>query len=114
MQKIRKILRVVSEKTALTTNQLLPTTPILQDLADAAPIKKKKDKNVEKITKTISYKIKLIDSARFMASSWSKLINNLAKGINKIKCKDYETCGIQYKDCECCLEYKSAKDDFIE
>ena len=39
MQKIRKILRAVSEKTALPTNQptnqLLPTTPILQDLADA-------------------------------------------------------------------------------
>ena len=36
MQKIRKILRAVSEKTALPTNQL-PTTPILQDLADAGP-----------------------------------------------------------------------------
>ena len=43
MQKIRKILRAVSEKTALPTNQptnqLLPTTPILQDLADAGPKK---------------------------------------------------------------------------
>ena len=43
MQKIRKMLRAVSEKTALptnqSTNQLLPTTPILQDLADAGPIK---------------------------------------------------------------------------
>ena len=29
MQKIRKILEAVSEKTALQTNQLLPTTPIL-------------------------------------------------------------------------------------
>ena len=29
MQKIRKILRVISEKTALPTNQLLPTRPIL-------------------------------------------------------------------------------------
>ena len=41
MQKIRKILTAVSEKTALPTNQpasqLLPTTPILQDLADAGP-----------------------------------------------------------------------------
>ena len=39
MQKIRKILRAVSEKTVLPinqlTNQLLPTTPILWDLADA-------------------------------------------------------------------------------
>ena len=61
MQKIRKILRAVSEKTALPTNQqptnqptsyyqqhrsyttsltpnqLLPTTPILKDVADASP-----------------------------------------------------------------------------
>ena len=37
MQKIRKILTAVSEKTALPTNQL-PTTTILQDLADAGPI----------------------------------------------------------------------------
>ena len=39
MQKIRKILRAVSEKTALPTNQptnqVLLTTPILWDLADA-------------------------------------------------------------------------------
>ena len=37
MQKIKKILRAISEKTALPTNQLLPTTAILQDLADAGP-----------------------------------------------------------------------------
>ena len=41
MQKIRKILRAISEKTALPinqpTNQLLPRTPVLQDLADAGP-----------------------------------------------------------------------------
>ena len=34
MQKIKKILRAVSEKTALPTNQST-TTPILQDLSDA-------------------------------------------------------------------------------
>ena len=40
MQKIRKILGAVSEKTALPTNQptnQLPTTPILWNLADAGP-----------------------------------------------------------------------------
>ena len=41
MQKIRKILTAISGKTALPTNQptnqTLPTTPILQDLADASP-----------------------------------------------------------------------------
>ena len=43
-KKVRKLLIAVSVKTALLTNQptnqLLPTTPILQDLADAGPIKK--------------------------------------------------------------------------
>ena len=34
MQKV-KILRALSERTVLTTSQLLPTTPILQDLVDA-------------------------------------------------------------------------------
>ena len=37
VQKIRKIIRAVSEKRALPTNQILPTTPILKDLADAGP-----------------------------------------------------------------------------
>ena len=41
MRKIRKITRAVFEKTALptnqSTNQLLPTTPTLQDLADVGP-----------------------------------------------------------------------------
>ena len=42
MEKIRKILRAASERTALPTNQTtnqLPTTPILQDVADAGPTK---------------------------------------------------------------------------
>ena len=47
---------------------------------------KRIDKNGEKITKTISYKLQLIDSARFMASSLSNLVDNLAEGIPKIKC----------------------------
>ena len=33
---------------------------------------------------------KIIDSARFMASSLSNLVNNLAEAIHKIKCKDYD------------------------
>ena len=47
---------------------------------------KRIDKNGEKITKTISYKLQLIDSARFMASSLSNLVDNLAEEIHKIKC----------------------------
>ena len=35
----------------------------------------------EKFTKTISYRLKFIDSARFMASSLSNLFNNLSEGI---------------------------------
>ena len=53
------------------------------------------EKEVSKVYKngienivTISYKIKFIDSARFMESSLSSLVDNLAKGIYKTKCKD--------------------------
>ena len=35
---------------------------------------------------TISYKIKFIDSARYMATSLSNLVDNLIEGIHKIKC----------------------------
>ena len=40
---------------------------------------------------TISCKIKFADSARsrFMAT-WSNLVDNLAEGFHKIKCKDYD------------------------
>ena len=43
---------------------------------------KKKDL---KITKTIFYKLKFIDSARFIGSSLSKLVNNLTEGVLKYK-----------------------------
>ena len=44
------------------------------------------DKNGKEIKKkTISYRLQFIDSARFMASSLSKIANNLAEGIHKIK-----------------------------
>ena len=48
---------------------------------------------------TVSYKIKFTDSARFMASSLSNLVDNLAEGIPEIKCKG----------CNCFLQYKSVK-----
>ena len=41
----------------------------------------------EEITKSISYKLKFIDSGRFMASSSSNLVDNLAEEIHKIKWK---------------------------
>ena len=45
----------------------------------SAPIKKKiENKDLE-----ITYKIKFIDSYRFMASSLSKFVDNLSEGIHK-------------------------------
>ena len=39
----------------------------------------------EKITKNISYILQFIDTARFMASSLSSLVNNLLEGHHRIK-----------------------------
>ena len=78
------------------------------------------DKNGEEITKNISYIIQLIDSARFMTSSLSNLVNNLYEIIHRVKFKfghddkKCETCGIKYKYCDCFLEYANFKDDLIE
>ena len=69
------------------------------------------EKEVTKIDKddnenflTISYKINLIDSTGFMATSLSNLVDNLTEGIHKIKCKD----------CDCFFGYESAKDNLIK
>ena len=48
-------------------------------------------KDGNKSVVTISYEIKFIDNARFMASSLSNLIDNLTEEIHKIK----------YEDCDC-------------
>ena len=55
-----------------------------------------------------------------MESSLSNLVNNVAQGIHKIKCKNErddqkcETCGIKYKDCDCFLEHINFKNGLIE
>ena len=60
----------------------------------SVPLKKKiENKNIE-----ITYKIKFIDSYRFMSSSLSKLVDNLSEGIHNNKCLD----------CNCCLDYVSS------
>ena len=53
----------------------------------SVPIKKTIDnKDLE-----ITYKIKFIDSYRFMSSSLSKLVDNLSEGIHNDKCSDCES-----------------------
>ena len=63
----------------------------------SAPIRKKiENKGIE-----ITYKIKFIDSYRFMSSSLSKLIDNLSEGFHNNKCLD----------CESCLDYMKTKNE---
>ena len=57
----------------------------------SVPIKKK----IEKKDLEITYKIKFIDSYRFMSSSLSKLVDNLSEGIHNNK----------FLDCNSCLDY---------
>ena len=53
----------------------------------SVPIKKKIDnKDLE-----VTYKIKFIDSHRFMSSSLSTLVDNLSEGIHNKKCSDCES-----------------------
>ena len=70
----------------------------------SVPIKKeitKKDKNGnDKITKT-SYRIKFIDSYRFMSTSLSNLVSNLSGGLHNDRCID----------CKSCLDYMATKDE---
>ena len=59
-------------------------------------IKKKKDKIIE-----ITYKIKFIDSYRFMSTSLSKLVDNLSEGLHNNRCVD----------CKSCLDDMKTKDE---
>ena len=75
---------------------------------------------MEKKQKKTYLQITYVNSARFMASSLSNLVNNFVEEIRETKCnyghdnKKCETCGIKYKDCECYLEYIIFKNDLIE
>ena len=62
----------------------------------SASIKKELD-NIKRIT----FKIKLIDSSRFMSTSLSSLVANLSERVHTDKCTD----------CKSCLDYMSVKND---
>ena len=65
----------------------------------SAPVKKKinnKNKTLE-----ITYKIKFIDSYRFMSTSLSKLVDNLSEGLHNNKCVN----------CKSCLDYMRTKNE---
>ena len=61
----------------------------------SVPIKKKItkiDKNGNDKILKISYKIKFIDSFRFMSSSLSDLVDNLSDGLHSDECTDCKFC----------------------
>ena len=61
---------------------------------------KKEIKNKNKIIE-ITYKIKFIDSYRFMSTSLSKLVDNLSEGLHNNRCVD----------CKSCLDYMKTEDE---
>ena len=84
---------------------------------------KRVDKDGNGDTTIGSYKIKCIDSARFMASSLSNLVHNFAEGIHKIECKgcnyflDYESVNgklIEYKCLSCNKNFSNKIDEKLK
>lgn len=57
----------------------------------------------QKNGKAIQYKIRFVDSIRFMASSLSNLADNLAEGLHESKCKD----------CKSILEHMKTQDGLL-
>ena len=63
----------------------------------------KRDEDVNKKIVNIPYRLKFVDSYRFMMASLSELVDNLSDGLHSKKCKD---CGLD-------LEYTIVKDDIL-
>ena len=63
----------------------------------------KKDEDGNKKIVNTPYRLKSIDSYRFMAASLSELVDNLSNGLHRKKCTD---CGLD-------LEYMIAKDEIL-
>ena len=63
----------------------------------------KKDEDDNKKIVNIPYRLKFIDSYRFMAASLSELVDNLSNGLHSKKCTN----------CRLDLEYMIAKDDIL-
>ena len=63
----------------------------------------KRDEAVNKKIVNIPYRLKFIDSYRFMAASLSELVDNLSNGLHSKKCTD---CGLD-------LKYLIVKDDIL-
>ena len=75
---------------------------------------------IQEGAKYIFYNLHFIDRARFMATSWSNLVNNPSEGIHRIKCKHghgdkkCETWEIKYKYSGFVLEYIKFKNNLIK
>ena len=70
----------------------------------SVPIKKetpKNDRDGNDEIKKISYKIKFIDSYRFVSTLLSNLVHNLSEGFHNDKCTN----------CKSCLDYMTTKDE---
>ena len=85
-------------------NVLVKTTKSRNLFCSNKKVITKIDKKGNETVETVSYKMKFIDSIRFMERSLSNLVDNLTEGIYKIK----------YKDCNCFLEYESVKDNSMK
>ena len=77
------------------------------------------NKNGKEIIKNISDILQFINNRRFMARFSSNLVNSLAEGINRIKCKfgcnnkKQEICGIKCKYCDCKFD-KELQEQFFK